>query len=93
MVYRETIERVLTNILVFMDVMRPRNFDAQDLQRELPIDQTYIFWHANATQNCSEPNKLLIKDFKDEHLQEARENMAHLFKLLDHTLRPMPLVS
>jgi hypothetical protein len=34
--YSDTLSRVLLNLLVFVDCLRPRGFDADDLLKELP---------------------------------------------------------
>ena len=39
--FKETLERNLTNIVMFLDVMRPRNFDSADLLTELPGEITF----------------------------------------------------
>ena len=42
--YKDQINRALINIRMYMDVMRPRSFDAPDLTTEIPIqDTTYEF--------------------------------------------------
>jgi len=34
--------------MIYLDVLRPRTFDADDLGKELPLDSTYLFWHLAA---------------------------------------------
>jgi hypothetical protein len=34
----DTLMRVLTNLVMFVDVTKPRAFDAEDLNKELPAD-------------------------------------------------------
>lgn len=64
-VYKESIERVLQNILIYLDVLKPRTFDAEDLNKDLPLDSTFVFWHLSAQKNAAEVGKLMVKDFKD----------------------------
>lgn len=36
--FSDTLMRVLTNLAMFVDVTKPRAFDAEDLNKELPAD-------------------------------------------------------
>jgi hypothetical protein len=81
-VYKESLDRVLQNVLIFLDVLKPRNFDSDDLTKELPLDSTYVFWHLAAQRNASEVGKLMIKDFKDQALSEAFSSLRLLFEML-----------
>jgi hypothetical protein len=45
--FHDTLMRAMTNLLMYVDVCSPRAFDAEDLSKELPIDQTAHFaFHA-----------------------------------------------
>jgi hypothetical protein len=89
-VHRETMERILQNILIYTDVLKPRLFDADDLTKELPTDCTFVFWHLVAQKNASEVGKLMVKDFKDAAVSGAIENMRLMFYMLESLLRPLP---
>ena len=41
--FKDSVERVMTNIKMFIDVHRPRNFDAPDLTTEIPSDLAFYF--------------------------------------------------
>ena len=41
--YRDSIERIITNIKMYVDVLRPRSFDAGDLTTEVPSDLAFYF--------------------------------------------------
>ena len=79
--------------MIYLDVLRPRTFDADDLTKELPLDSTYLFWHLSAQRNASEVGKLMIKDFKDTALTHAFDNLKLLFEMLDSLLKPMPMMA
>ena len=49
---------------MYLDVMRPRNFDANDLQTELPGDVIFQFCYESFVENSQDASKLLIKDIK-----------------------------
>ena len=62
--YKESIERVLTNISMLLDVHRPRSFDSADLQTEIPGDVAFYFCYNMYEANASETGKILIRDIK-----------------------------
>ena len=62
--FKDSIERIITNIRMYLDVFRPRNFDAPDLATEIPSDLAYYFCYNNFEANASEAGKLLIKDVR-----------------------------
>ena len=49
---------------MYLDVFKPRNFDAPDLTTEIPSELAYFFCFNNFEANASEAGKLLIKDIK-----------------------------
>ena len=55
---------MLTNIKMYLDVHRPRNFDAVDLTTEVPADTAMYFCYNQYEANASEAGKILIKDVK-----------------------------
>ena len=69
----------MQNILIYLDVLKSRSFDSDDLIKELPLDITFLFWHLSIQSNASEVGKLMIKDFKDVTLSDARQNLQLLF--------------
>jgi len=36
--FKDTIGRCLTNVLIYLDVTKPRSFDSEELTKELPLD-------------------------------------------------------
>ena len=57
-------ERVMSNIRMYLDVLRPRSFEANDLTSEIPSDLAYYFCYNQYEANASEAGKLLVKDIK-----------------------------
>ena len=49
---------------MYLDVLRPRNFDAPDLQTEIPSDTAFYFWYQQFEASASEAGRLLVKDVK-----------------------------
>lgn len=88
--HRETVERVLQNILIYLDVLKPRTFDAEDLSRELPQDVTFVYCNQAALKNASETGKLMVKDFKDLPAADAFSNLQLMFTMLQSLLKPLP---
>ena len=41
--FSDTLQRTLTNLIMYVDVTKPRAFDADDLTKELPIEQLIGF--------------------------------------------------
>ena len=62
--YKDSIERVVSNIRMYLDVLKPRNFDASDLTTEVPSDLAFYFCYNQFEANSSEAGKVLIKDIK-----------------------------
>ena len=71
---------------MLIDVHRPRNFDASDLQTEVPGDVAFYFCYNMYEANASETGKILIKDIKATNssagLSQICKNLAYLFALL-----------
>lgn len=88
--YKDSIERIVTNIRMYLDVLRPRNFDAGDLTTEVPGDLAFYFCYNQFEANSSEVGKVLIKDIKGlsswASLAQAQRNLGYLFKLLKNHL-------
>ena len=81
-------ERVLTNIVMYLDVLRPRNFDSLDLQTELPMDTTFAFCYDEFEVNATEANKLMIKDIRTTtvSMKSSKRNLEFMFKILEQIL-------
>lgn len=62
--FKDSIGRVVNNIKMYLDVHRPRSFDASDLRTEITPDLAYYFCYSQYEANASEAGKLLIKDIK-----------------------------
>ena len=41
--YNDTLTRSITNLIIYMDVMKPRAFDSEELLKELPLDTLLSF--------------------------------------------------
>lgn len=70
---------------MYLDVLRPRNFDAPDLTTEISSEIAYYFCYNKFETNASEAGKLLIKDVKMgtwANMAQAQTNLDFLFKLL-----------
>ena len=69
---------------MYLDVLRPRNFDSADLSTELPMDMTFKFCYNEFEANASEASKLLIKDIKTATvpLKHSIYNLELMFKIL-----------
>ena len=80
-------ERVVSNIRMYLDVLRPRSFEANDLTSEIPSDLAYYFCYNQYEVNASEVGKLLVKDIRGvsgewSSLVQAQKNLTFLFTLL-----------
>jgi hypothetical protein len=62
--FKDSLERIVTNIRMYLDVLRPRNFDAPDLTTEISSEIAYYFCYNKFETNASEAGKLLVKDVK-----------------------------
>ena len=85
----------MTNIKMFLDVHRPRNFDAGDLRTEIPSELAFYFCYCLYEANASETGKILIKDIKGgaaagqqtwTTLEQSTTNLSFLFSLLKNHL-------
>ena len=81
--YKDSIERIMSNIRMYMDVLRPRNFDATDLTTEVPSDLGFYFCYNVFEANSQEAGKVLIKDIKGitswASLAQCQKNLGFLF--------------
>ena len=86
--YKETLERALTNIVMYLDVLRPRNFESPELTTELPMDVTYEFCYTEFEANAQEASKLMIKDIRTTTagLRNCKRNLDIMFRLLSKVL-------
>jgi len=41
--YNDTLVRTITNMIMYLDVMKPRAFDSDELVKELPLDTLLSF--------------------------------------------------
>lgn len=41
--YNDTLTRTITNLIMYLDVMKPRAFDSEELIKELPLDTLLSF--------------------------------------------------
>ena len=73
---------------MYLDVVRPRNFDSADLLTEMPIDMTYAFCYNEFEANATETSKLLIKDIKTTtvSLKKSMCNLEIIFRILAEIL-------
>jgi hypothetical protein len=90
--FKEWVTKVLTNILLFLDAIKPRLFSDTDLNKPLPINDTcfdFIF-DKEASDDRSDLNKLTIKEMraqlKDQQLVSIK--LDYLFKALEYTFAP-----
>ena len=69
---------------MYLDVLRPRNFDSPELTTELPMDVTYEFCYTEFEANAQEASKLMIKDIRTTtaNLKNSKRNLDIMFKLL-----------
>lgn len=82
------IQRVISNLRMYLNVLKPRVFSDQNTSKEinepLPIDSecfSFIF-HADSQENLS---KLTIKDMRSQitHMFKVRQNITLLFSILN----------
>ena len=73
---------------MYLDVLRPRNFDSNELLTELPTDVTYEFCYTEFESNAEVASKLVIKDIKAStaSLKNGKRNLELMFKLLSQIL-------
>lgn len=62
--FKDSLGRIMTNIKMYLDVLRPRSFDAPDLGTEIPVDVGFHFCYNKFEMNASEAGHLLIKDIR-----------------------------
>ena len=66
--YKEWVTRVLTNIMLFLDAIKPRLYSDTDLNKPLPINDTcfeFIF-DREASDDRSDLSKLTIKEMRSQ---------------------------
>jgi len=56
---------------MFLDVTRPRAFDSDDLQNELPLDILIGFMFQTIEEKSSENGKVMIKDVRNLKLEDC----------------------
>jgi hypothetical protein len=86
--FADQVSRVLQNINIFLSVLKPRNFDADDLLREIPKDQTFSFAFELFILHTEDANKLTIKDFATRllNLPSCERELVCLFSILNEML-------
>lgn len=82
---------MLTNIILYLDVIKPRLFseNADELNRPLPLNDVcfeFIF-DREASEERSDLNKLTIKDMREQiqDLENVKVKLEYLFKALAFT--------
>lgn len=86
--YSDSVMRILTNIQMLTDVLKPRKFDSFDLQTELPQDTAFYFCYNQFSEQASEANKILIQDIRGPFTSfyECQSSLKILFRLLKESL-------
>jgi hypothetical protein len=69
--YHDTLMRAVTNFIMYVDVTRPRAFDADDLTKELPQDVMVGFLFQAIEEKASETGKVMVKDCRDLRLSSC----------------------
>jgi len=69
--FNDTLMRAITNFVMFLDVTRPRAFDSDDLQNELPLDILIGFMFQTIEEKSSENGKVMIKDVRNLKLEDC----------------------
>ena len=80
--------RTLTNLIIYLDVLKPRTFDSEELNKELPLDVLLSFAFQNFEDKASENGKLMIKDIRDVRLSDALKIVQQITKLITKILTP-----
>jgi hypothetical protein len=80
--------RALTNLIMYIDVTKPRAFDAEDLLKELPQEILIGFAYQSIEERASENGKVMIKDVRDLKLEDCLVNIQNLFSLIKNILAP-----
>lgn len=89
--FREWVTRVLTNIILFLDALKPRLFSesAEVLNKPLPVNDVcfeFVF-DREASEERTDLQKLTIKDMRAQiqDLERVRTQLELLFKALEFT--------
>ena len=80
--YNDTLTRSITNLIMFLDVMKPRAFDSDELLKELPLDTLLSFVFQAFEEKASENGKLMIKDFRDIKVHDAIKSLQQIADLI-----------
>ena len=80
--------RVVTNLVMFVDVTKPRAFDADDLNKELPEDTLLLFAFGEIKHKAADASKVLVKDVRDLTVQSCIESVLDIVQLLKNILTP-----
>ena len=67
---------------MFLDVMKPRAFDSDELLKELPLDTLLSFVFQAFEEKASENGKLMIKDFRDIKVHDAIKSLQQIADLI-----------
>jgi hypothetical protein len=86
--YNDTLTRTITNLIMYIDVMRPRAFDSEELLKELPLETLICFAFQQFEEKASENGKLMIKDFRDIKLNDAIKTVEQISLLVSKILTP-----
>jgi len=83
------VTRVLTNLMLFLDVIKPRLYSDSDLNKPLPLHDVcfeFIF-DKEASDERSDLSQLTIKDMRSQlkDMQLVSTKIEYLFKALDFT--------
>lgn len=69
--FADTLMRSITNLIMYVDVTKPRAFDAEDLLKELPQEILIGFAFQSIEGKAAEQGKVTIKDVRDMKMQEC----------------------
>lgn len=86
--YNDTLVRTITNLIMYLDVMKPRAFDSDELVKELPIDTLLSFAFQQFEEKASENGKLMIKDIRDIKLNDTIKAVEQICQLIKKVLIP-----
>ena len=67
---------------MYLDVMKPRAFDSEELIKELPLDTLLSFAFQQFEEKASENGKLMIKDIRDIKLNDAIKTVQQISHLI-----------
>jgi len=80
--YHDTLLRSITNLVLFLDVAKPRAFDADDLLKELPQEQLIGFAFQGIEEKAAELGKVLIKDCAGIAFDQTLRSLTNLSELI-----------